>query len=64
MGGGGGGEVDVELYNSITFTVCEEKGSLYYFLDLQSFELALQGSDPTLYCTKTWYHMYISDPFW
>ena len=63
-GGVGGREVDVELYSSITFTVCEEKGSLYYFLDLQSFELALQGSDPTLYCTKTWYHMYISDPFW
>ena len=36
----------------------------YYFLDLHSFELAMQDSHPILYCTKTWYHLYISDPFW
>ena len=33
------------------------------FSDLQSFDLAMQDSHPNLYCTKTWYHLYISDPF-
>ena len=28
------------------------------------FELAMQDSHPIHYCTKTWYHLYISDPFW
>ena len=30
-----------------------KQGSLYYFSDLQSFELAMQDSDPSFYCTKT-----------
>ena len=34
---------------------------LYYFLALQSFELAMQDSDPRFYCTKTYYALYISD---
>ena len=38
--------------------------ALYYFSDLQSSQLAMQDSHPSLYCTKTWYHLYISDPFW
>ena len=32
--------------------------------DLQSFELPMQDSHPSLHCTKTWHHLYISDPFW
>ena len=24
----------------------------------------MQNSDPTLYCTKICYHLYIPDPFW
>ena len=24
----------------------------------------MQDSHPTLYCTETWYHFYIFDPFW
>ena len=39
-----------------------KQGSLYYFSDLQYFELAMQDSHPCFYCTKTWYHLYISDP--
>ena len=73
MGGGGeGGRVDVEmgelplfyfLYSSITPTLCEGKVRqvpllLYYFLNLQSsIKLAMQDCHPTLYCTKTWYHL-------
>ena len=38
--------------------------SLYYFLDLQSFQLVMQDSHSSLYCTDTWYHLHISDPFW
>ena len=41
------------LYSSIIFTVCEGKVRfLYYFLALQSFELAMQDSDLSFYCTK------------
>ena len=29
-----------------------KQGSLYYFSDLQSFELAMQDSHLSLYCTK------------
>ena len=24
----------------------------------------MQGYHQRLYCTKDWYHLYISDPFW
>ena len=68
------GGVDIEmrwvatfllLYSSITFTVCVcGGGSKVPFISLQYFELAIQDSHPCLYCTKTWYHLYISDPFW
>ena len=53
------------LYGSITFTLCvgKVKFSLLLFF-LQSFELAMQDSHPSLYSTKTLYHLYISDPFW
>ena len=48
-----------------SYFVCEGKVKfLYYFLALQSFELAMQDSDRTFYCTKTQYHLYISDPLW
>ena len=69
-----GGEVATFLLlcSSILFTVglCVclwWKGggdSLYYFLDLQSFQLVMQDSHSSLYCTDTWYHLHISDPFW
>ena len=39
-------------------------GLFYYFLVLQSFELAIQDSHPSHYITKTLCHLYISDPFW
>ena len=32
--------------------------------ETKSFELAMQDSHPSLYFTKTWYQLYISDPFW
>ena len=51
------------LYSSIAFTLCVEKGFLYYILILQSFELNMQDSHPSLYSTKTLYQLYISDSF-
>ena len=61
----GGCHFFITLQFNRIFCVCgESKGSLYYFSDLQYFELAIQDSHPCLYCTKTWYHLYISDPFW
>ena len=53
------------LYSSITFTlyVGKVKFSLLLFF-LQSFELAMQDSHPSLYSTKILYHLYISDSFW
>ena len=36
---------------------------LYYILIFQSFELTMQDSHPSLYSTKTLYHLYISDSF-
>ena len=54
-----GGGVDVEMGGVATFLL------LYsYFFDLQYFELAIQDSHPCFYCTKTWHHLYISDPLW
>ena len=52
-------------YSSITFTLCvgKIKFSLLLFF-LQSFELAMQDSHPSLYSIKTLYHLYISDSFW
>ena len=47
-------------------SVCVGGGSkvcFYYILILQSFELAMQDSHPSLYSTKTLYHLYISDSF-
>ena len=42
------------LYSSIIFTVCLGKVMFpCYFLDLQSFGLAMQDSDPSFYYTKT-----------
>ena len=56
------------LYSSITFTMCEGKVRFPLLLFgpsvLQSFEFTMQDSHPTPDCTKTWYHLYISDPFW
>ena len=52
MGGEGGCHFFTTLqFSSVTFTVCVgvdegSKVSLYYFLDLQSFELAMQDFHP------------------
>ena len=43
------------LYSSITFTL---------YVGKVKFPLLLQDSHPSLYSTKTLYHLYISDPFW
>ena len=63
--GRGGVATFLLLYSSITFTLCVEKVkfSLLLFF-LQSFELAVQDSHPSLYSTKTLYPLYISDSFW
>ena len=61
----GGLPVFLLFYSSITFTLCVGKVKfflLHFFL--QSFELAMQDSHPSLYSTETLYHLYISDPFW
>ena len=51
---GGEGTTFLLLYSSIIFTVCEGKVRFpNYFLALQSFELAMQESEPSFYCTKT-----------
>ena len=62
MGGGGGGGVVtfLLLYSSIAFTLCVcgggggggEDSFLYYILVLQSFELTVQDSHPSLYSIK------------
>ena len=65
VGERGWGDTFLLVYFSVTFTVCRGKvGSLYYFSDLQSFDLAMQDSHLSLYYTKTWYQLYISDPLW
>ena len=71
-----GGGVDVEMggvatffitlqFNHITVYVWEGgvRSPLLLF-GFQSFELARQDSHRSLYRTKTWYHLYISDLFW
>ena len=50
----------VTLQFSHIYSVC---GKTKVFF-LQSFELAMQDSHPSLYSTKTLYHLNISDPFW
>ena len=54
------------LYSSITFTLCDGNNKVFFitFFPLQSFELAMHDSHPSLYSTKILYYMYISDPFW
>ena len=41
--------------NWVTFTL---------YVGKVKFHLLLQDSHPSLYSTKTLYHLYISDPFW
>ena len=50
--------------NHIYSCVLKKKSFLYYFSVLQSFELAMQDSHPSLYSTDTLCHLYISDPLW
>ena len=61
--GGGGCHFFITLQIHHIYCVLD-KGSLYFFSDLQPFELAMQDSHPSLHCTITLYHFYISDPFW
>ena len=51
MRGGGGVPLFLLLYSSIIFTA--SVGKVRFFLDRQSFELAMQDPDPSFYCTKT-----------
>ena len=60
-GGGcinGGLPLFLLLYNDI---YCECGESKVLFITLQT--LAMQDSDPSFYCTKT-YHLHIFDPLW
>ena len=70
----GGGGVVATFFITLQFNciycvrvcvcVCGGGGVKFLLLhfDLQSFELAMQTSHPSLYSTKTLY-LYISDPF-
>ena len=69
----GGGEVDVEMRRLPVFyyftvqshLLCVGKSKVSFItFSIFSLESAIQDSHPSLYCTKTWYHLYISDPFW
>ena len=44
--------------------VWQNQSFLYYFSVLQSFELAMQDSHPSLYSIIISYHLCISEPFW
>ena len=48
----------------VSNTLKQFVGKLGRGCKVQSFELAVQDSHPCLYCNKTWYYLYISDPFW
>ena len=53
----------ITLQFNHTYSVCgKSKVSFIFFL--QSFELVMQDSHPSLYSTKTMYHLYIPNPFW
>ena len=55
----------ISLQFNLIYCVCGgSEGSHYYFFDLQSFEVSMQDSYPSLYYTKASYHFYISDQFW
>ena len=42
---------------------CVWRGKVLHLV-LQSFELTMQDSRPSLFSIKIFYHLYISDPFW
>ena len=46
------------------YCVSGESKVPFIIFQIFSIELAMQDSHPCLSCTKTWYHLYISDPFW
>ena len=65
LGGGGGQGVATFLITSqFNHIDCVGGNVRFYFSNLQSFQLVMQDSHPSLYYTKAWYHLYISDPFW
>ena len=63
----GGLPLFITLQFNHIYSVCvkskEVKFPLLLFF-IQSFELAMQDFHRSLYSTKTFYHWYISDPFW
>ena len=66
-----GGGVDVEMEGVATFlllysSVGQGGGGVRFPLLIFGFSvfLVMQDSHLSLYCTKTWYHLYISDLFW
>ena len=59
-----GGYLDVEMGGGrVPFFYYFTVQLLCYILILQSFELTMQDSHPSLYSIKTLYHSYISDSF-
>ena len=52
------------LFNHIYCVYGGRKVSFITFQNFILFELAMQDSHAILFCTKTWYHLYICDPFW
>ena len=62
--GGGGVATFLLLFSSFTFTERGESKVPFNTFWILSVELAMQGSPPSLCCTKTFYHLYISDPLW
>ena len=60
------------LYSSVIITACEGKvrfslllfgSSIFQVSHARFFIILKPVSHPTLYYTKTWYELYISDPF-
>ena len=58
----GGCNFFITLQFNHIYCVCGESKVL--FITFRIFSPAMQDSHPSLYYTKTWYHLYISDPFW
>ena len=62
MGGGGGQGVATFLITSqFSHIGCVGGNVRFYFSNLQSFQLVMQDSHPSLYYTKAWCYLYISD---
>ena len=61
--GVGGSTSCITLQFNQIHSVCGKGKVSFITLFLEPFELAMQDSHPSLYSTKTLYHLHISDPF-